>query len=465
MDKNKERDEISEAAEEEVIVVEETVEKAESEGADEADKNESETTDGAGETEREVADEADKNESETTDGVGETERAAADEADAVEAPKSCDGCRCKGTNKLLVACTILALLMGAGGLAFGIIAFEKVSTPLTLLGSGSDGNSANFTEGSVADVAKKVSESVVSILTSTKAVNYFGQSVDSSAAGTGIIATSDGYIITNKHVINGAHKVTVVLDDGTKYEDVEVVATDPLNDVAFLKIKDVSDLKAAKLGDSKTLSVGQQVVAIGNALGEYQNSVTAGIISGTGRSVTASDGSGGNVETLSDMIQTDAAINSGNSGGPLVNAAGEVIGINTATSATAENMGFAIPISSVKGMLSQLIETGKASRAYLGVYSMEITPEAAKEYNLPVDSGAYLYSQSSYSSIVKNSPAAKAGLQNKDIVTAVNGVKVGAAGSLPDLISEYKPGDTVQLTVIREGKEIAVNVTLEGYSK
>lgn len=443
MDKNKERDEISEAAEEEVIVVEEAVEKAESEGADDADKNESETT----------------------DRVGETERAAADDADAVEASKSCNGCRCKGTNKLLVACTIFALLMGAGGLAFGIIAFEKVSTPLTLLGSGSDGNSANFTEGSVADVAKKVSESVVSILTSTKAVNYFGQSVDSSAAGTGIIATSDGYIITNKHVINGAHKVTVVLDDGTKYEDVEVVATDPLNDVAFLKIKDVSDLKAAKLGDSKTLSVGQQVVAIGNALGEYQNSVTAGIISGTGRSVTASDGSGGNVETLSDMIQTDAAINSGNSGGPLVNAAGEVIGINTATSATAENMGFAIPISSVKGMLSQLIETGKASRAYLGVYSMEITPEAAKEYNLPVDSGAYLYSQSSYSSIVKNSPAAKAGLQNKDIVTAVNGVKVGAAGSLPDLISEYKPGDTVQLTVIREGKEIAVNVTLEGYSK
>ena len=276
--------------------------------------------------------------------------------------------------------------------------------------------------------------------------------------------TSDGYILTNKHVINGATKVTVVLDDGTTYEDVEVVAVDPMNDIAFLKIKDVSDLTAATLGDSKTINVGQQVIAIGNALGEFQNSVTSGIVSGTGRSVTASDGSGYNAETLSDLIQTDAAINSGNSGGPLVNAAGEVIGINTATSASAENMGFAIPISSVKGMLAQLIETGKAKRAYLGVYSTAITAESAKQNNLPVTSGAYLYSPSTYSAIVKGSPADKAGLKDKDIVTAVNGVKVGAAGSLADLISEYKPGDTVQLAVIREGKEIAINVTLEGYS-
>lgn len=399
---------------------------------------------------------SDGNKSDTDDDTDKTSASSKD--DEIKAKTS-------GTSPVLVVLAVLAVLMGGAGLALGIISFQKVSTPLTMFSSGIDGNSANFTEGSVADVANKVSESVVSILTSTKAMNFFGQSVDSSAAGTGIIATSDGYIITNKHVINGAHKVTVVLDDGTKYEDVEVVATDPLNDVAFLKIKDASDLKAATLGDSKTLQVGQQVIAIGNALGEYQNSVTAGIISGTGRSVTASDSSGGNVETLSDMIQTDAAINSGNSGGPLVNAAGEVIGINTATSATAENMGFAIPISSVKGMLNQLIETGKASRAYLGVYSMEITPEAAKEYNLPVETGAYLYSPSSYSAVVKDSPASKAGLLNKDIVTAVNGVKVGPAGSLSDLVGEFKPGDTVQLTVIREGKEIAVNVTLEGYKK
>ncbi|MBR3131871.1 trypsin-like peptidase domain-containing protein [Candidatus Saccharibacteria bacterium] len=369
-----------------------------------------------------------------------------------------------GGNKAAIALSIVALVCGCGGLALGWLGYEKSSTPITFLNSGTDGNSANFTEGSIAEIAEKVSKSVVSIVTSTKSTNLFGQSYDSAAAGTGIIVTSDGYVLTNKHVIDGATKVTVILDDGTTYEDVEVVTTDPLNDVAFLKVDGVSDLTAATLGDSKTISVGQQVIAIGNALGEYQNTVTAGIISGTGRSVTASDGSGYNTETLSDMIQTDAAINSGNSGGPLVNAAGEVIGINTATSSTAENMGFAIPISSVKGMLKQLVETGKAKRAYLGVYTVAITPELAKANNLPVNAGAYLYSSSAYSAIVKDSPAAKAGLKDKDIVTAVNGVKVGAAGTLSDLIGEYKPGDTVQLTVIREGKEIAVNVTLEGYN-
>lgn len=387
------------------------------------------------------------------------------EAKKSEKTESISECCCKKPSKVPIIISVVALLFGITGFCYGFLALQKTGTPITFLGGGTDGNSANFTEGSIADIASKVSKSVVSIVTSTKSMNLFGQSTDAQAAGTGIIATADGYIVTNKHVINGAHKVTVILDDGTTHEDVEVVATDPLNDVAFLKIKDVSDLTPATLGDSKTIVVGQQVIAIGNALGEYQNTVTAGIISGTGRSVTASDGTGSNVETLSDMIQTDAAINSGNSGGPLVNAAGEVIGINTATSASAENMGFAIPISSVKGMLNQLIETGKAERAYLGVYAVAITPEAAKEYNLPVSTGAYLYSPSAYSAIVKDSPAAKAGLKDKDIVTAINGVKVGAAGSLSDLISEYKPGDTVQLTVIREGKEMTVNATLEGYSE
>lgn len=366
-------------------------------------------------------------------------------------------------NSLAITLSAIAIVLGGSGLALGWMGYQKSNTPITFLNSGTDGNSANFTEGSIADIAEKVSKSVVSIVTSTKTKNYFGQSYNSSAAGTGIIVTEDGYILTNKHVINGADKVTVVLDDGTTYENVKVVATDPLNDVAFLKIDDVSGLTPATLGDSKTISVGQQVIAIGNALGQYQNTVTSGIISGTGRSVTASDESGYNTETLSDMIQTDAAINSGNSGGPLVNAAGEVIGINTATSSAAENMGFAIPVSSVKGMLNQLIEDGSAERTYLGVYSIEITPEVAKAYNLPVSEGVYLYSSSNYSAIVKDSPAAKAGLKDKDIIVAVNGVKVGAAGSLANLIGEYKPGDTVQLTVVRDGNETAVNVTLEGY--
>lgn len=360
---------------------------------------------------------------------------------------------------------VTGMIIGGFGLFFGIVAYNQSSTPITILNNGADGNSLNFVEGSIAETANKVSKSVVSIITSVKSSDFFGRSYDSAAAGTGIIVTSDGYILTNKHVIDGASKVSVVLDDGTKFDDAAVVAVDPLNDVAFLKINGVTDLPLATLGDSKTINVGQQVIAIGNALGEYQNTVTSGIVSGTGRSVTASDASGYNIENLTDMIQTDAAINSGNSGGPLVNAAGEVIGINTATSTTAENMGFAIPISSIKGMLKQLIKKGSAERTYLGVYSMAITPEIAKAYELPVNSGAYLYSSSAYTAIMKDGPAAKAGLLDKDIITAVNGVKVGPSGSLANLISEYEPGDTVQLTVHRSEGETAVNVTLEGYKR
>ena len=366
---------------------------------------------------------------------------------------------------LLITIALFALILGGVGTTFAFLAYFKTDTPITFLNSGSDGNAANFVEGSIADVANYVSPSVVSIVTSIKQRTIFG-TYDSGAAGTGIIATADGYIITNKHVIEGANKINVVLADGTTYESVKLAATDPLNDVAYLKIENVSSLPAAKLGDSKTISVGQQVIAIGNALGEYQNSVTSGIISGTGRSLTATDSNGSNAETLSDMIQTDAAINQGNSGGPLVNAAGEVIGINSATgdSSSSENMGFAIPISSVKGMLSQLIEKGTAKRSYLGVYGVEITAEIAKNYSLPVSSGTYLYS-SNYSAIISNGPAAKAGLKDKDIITAINGAKVGKAGSMSSLIGEYKPGDTVQLSVIRDSNEIAVNVTLGEYNK
>lgn len=371
--------------------------------------------------------------------------------------------RQRNLNGFTFLVALVALAASVGGLILGYMAYDKASTPITFLNNGTDGNAANFVEGSIAEIANKVSKSVVSIVSSTKTTNWFGQSYDAAGAGTGVIVTEDGYILTNKHVINGATKLTVILDDGTTYEEVKVVATDPLNDIAFLKIEGASGLTAATLGDSKTIHAGQQVIAIGNALGEYQNTVTSGIISGTGRSVTASDATGYNTETLTDMIQTDAAINSGNSGGPLVNAAGEVIGVNTATSSSAENMGFAIPISSVKGMLKQLVESGEAARAYLGVYGVEITPEVAKAYELPVSSGAYLYSSSKYTAVVADSPASKAGLKDKDIVTAVNGVSVGMAGSLSNLIAEYKPGDTVQLTVVRDGKETAINVTLEGY--
>ena len=381
----------------------------------------------------------------------------------IKPDQKCECSRC-GTKKTPIVLGCVAMLFATVSLVFSAMSYQKSTQPLTILNSGADGNSANFVEGSVADIVDKVSKSVVSIVTSVKGKSYFGQSYTSSAAGTGIIVTTNGYILTNKHVIDGASSISVVLDDGTTFENVEVVAVDSLNDIAFLKIKDVDNLTPATLGDSKTIKVGQQVIAIGNALGEYQNTVTSGVVSGTGRSLTATDSTGSVSEKLSDMIQTDAAINSGNSGGPLINAAGQVIGVNTANSYSAENMGFAIPIAAVKGMLSQLIEKGEASRAYIGVYSTEITSDVAKQFNLPVSYGAYLYaSGGNYSAVVSGSPADKAGLKTKDIITAVNGVKIGASGSLATLIGEYKPGDTVQLTVLRDGKELGINVTLEAY--
>lgn len=363
---------------------------------------------------------------------------------------------------ILFSITGLALIISLCSLYYSIMDFKNGATPI-IFNSSTDGNSTNFTDGSIADVANKVSPSVVSIITETRTMSFWGQDSTSSAAGTGIIISGDGYILTNKHVIDGANKVSVILYDGTTYSDVSIVTTDPLNDVAFLKVKDVSDLKSVTLGDSKTINVGQQVIAIGNALGQYQNTVTSGIISGTGRSVTASDGYSSS-ETLTDMIQTDASINAGNSGGPLVNAAGEVIGINTAVSADGENIGFAIPISSVKGMLNNILETGSAKRAYLGLYYVNITPDIAAEYELPVNAGAYVYSNSKYTAIAKDGPAAKAGIKEKDIITAVNGTKVGIAGSVSSLIGEFKPGDTVQLTILREGKQITVNITLGEYN-
>lgn len=360
---------------------------------------------------------------------------------------------------------VTAAIIAVVSLVLSGISYQKTTTPITFLNNGADGNAVKFTDGSIADMAKQVSGSVVSIITETKAASWFSDDYTASAAGTGIIVSKDGYILTNKHVVNGATKVSVISDDGTTYRDVSVVGSDPLNDVAFLKISGVDNLPAARLGNSKTIAVGQQVVAIGNALGQYQNTVTSGIISGIGRSITAATADNSMQETLTDMIQTDAAINAGNSGGPLINAAGEVIGINTATSAEGSGIGFAIPISSIKGMLSALIETGEAKRGFIGVYYTNITPEVAKSYNLPVQAGAYIHHEKNYSAIVKNSPADKAGLHDKDIITAINGVSIGAAGSMASILGEYKPGDTVQLVVLREGHSIAINVTLGDYQK
>lgn len=360
-----------------------------------------------------------------------------------------------------IGVSILALAVALGSLGFSIYNYNNNGNTTTY-NYGVDGNTASFVEGSIADVAAKVSNSVVSITTEIRTKSWSGASSTSTAAGTGFILSESGYIMTNKHVVEDARTVNVTLNNGTTYKNVKVVGLDPLNDSAILKVEEAKDFKPVTLGDSKTINAGQQVIVIGNALGEYQNSVTSGIISGTGRELVASDSTGAAYEKLSDMIQTDAAINGGNSGGPIVNAGGQVIGIATAYAYSSQTVGFAIPIASVKGIINNVLATGEYNRAVLGVSYLPVNPEIAEEYNLPVKSGAYLYSDDN-SAIISGGAADKAGLKDKDIITKVNGVEIGKAGSLSTLVGEYKVNDTIELTVIRDGKESTAKVTLQAY--
>lgn len=364
------------------------------------------------------------------------------------------------TIQIIIAAVILVLICFAAGFGGSLLSSTlNNNTAVTPRGQVQDGNQlATQEEEDIAAVAEKVGPSVVSIITEVPGTRY--QSVGQSA-GTGIIVGSDGYILTNKHVIDGASTIQVSLSDGTIYENVELLGTDPLNDVAFLKIKDAKNLPAAQLGDSTSVKIGQKVVAIGNSLGQYDNTVTSGIISGVGRPVSAQSGS--QVENLTDLIQTDAAINPGNSGGPLLNMKGQVIGINTAVAADAQGIGFSIPINATKGILKGVLAGGKVERAYLGVNYVAIDSEVAKQYNLPVKKGAYVYKENG-TAVVSGSPAAKAGIQDKDIITKVGDIEVGSQGGVASLVAEYAPGDTVQLTILRDGKTIVVKATLAAYN-
>ena len=317
-------------------------------------------------------------------------------------------------------------------------------------------------EADLAELVEKTSPTVVSIVTSqVSGQGFFQQEVE--GAGTGIVISEDGYILTNKHVISEARSVQVVMSDGTRHSDVTVVGSDPLNDIAFLKIKNVSDLKVATLGDSGAMRVGQDVIAIGNSLGQYQNTVTSGIVSGLGRPVTAASSElNSRVESLTDLLQTDAAINPGNSGGPLINSAGQVVGINTAIAADAQGIGFAIPINAAKGMIRGVIANGKVEKAYLGVQYVAITPDVRTQYKLSVDQGALVRSGSG-SAVESNGPADKAGIKDGDIITKVNEKSVGNQGGLGSLVAEFMPGEKVTLTIIRDGKEQQKTLTLGAY--
>jgi serine protease Do len=263
-------------------------------------------------------------------------------------------------------------------------------------------------------------------------------------------------------VVNDANATyTVVTNDGKSYA-AKVVSLDRVNDVAFVRIT-ASNLPVVQLADSGAVKVGQKVVAIGNALGQFQNTVTEGIISGLGRPIMAGDQVGGDPEPLQNLLQTDAAINPGNSGGPLVNLDGQVVGINTAVAGQgAQNIGFAIPINDVKPLLASVKSVGRIVRAYLGVRYVLIDKQTATANSLPVDRGAWVRAADDANpGVVADSPAAKAGVKEGDIITKIGNDTVDATHSLQSLIGKHKVGDKVAVTVLRDGKTQTLNATLE----
>jgi len=277
--------------------------------------------------------------------------------------------------------------------------------------------------------------------------------------GTGFIISSDGLILTNKHVVSDENaEYTVFLTNGDKYQ-AKILAQDPIDDIALIKIE-ANNLPTLPLGNSDGVQLGQTVIAIGNALSEFRNTVSVGVVSGLARSVVASDQMG-NVETIEDVIQTDAAINFGNSGGPLINLNGEVIGINTAIASGAENIGFAIPINRASKDIRSYQTSGKISAPFIGIRYTIITPSLQKEKNLPVDYGALVSKgQNGEPAVFPDSPAASAGIKEGDIILEINGQKITVDRSLSAIIKNYNAGEKIILKVLRDQQELNIEVVL-----
>jgi serine protease Do len=372
----------------------------------------------------------------------------------------------KTAGLLLLAC----LLLGFGGGFLGAWAQNRGQTRIGTSTAAKQQYISNESQ-LIESIAKNVGQSVVSVDVTGQdtATDFFGfpQTQQTAAAGTGFIISPDGIIVTNRHVVPaGTTSVSVTLVDGTKYDDVQVLgrtSDGSAQDIAFLKIGDLKGktLTPVTLGDSSKVQVGDRVIAIGNALGQFQNTVTTGIISGYGRDVTAGDGSGLQTsESLTDLFQTDAAINEGNSGGPLVNINGEVIGINTAVAADAQNIGFAQPVNDLKSLISSVLSGGQLQQPYLGVRYVSLTNDIAHEFNLKVSRGAYVVSSDTDPAVVPGSPADQAGVKDHDVITKVGSTAVNQNTSLTSALSKYKVGDKVKLTIVRDGKTITLTATI-----
>ncbi|MGI6412096.1 MAG: S1C family serine protease [Syntrophomonadaceae bacterium] len=375
---------------------------------------------------------------------------------------------------------LLIVVIGGGALAFSNYYANEPDNTVALDDNGKDRgkdigknkedsdseNNSGVVLGptNIADMVEQVSSAVVNIETSVKVSNssdyifndpffrqFFGdywlqpRSNYSKGIGTGFIINDQGYILTNQHVIENAETITVNIDEDTKYS-AEVIGQDYELDLAVLKISTTDKLKVLKMGDSERLRVGEWVIAIGNPYG-LDHTVTAGVVSAKGRPIQIGD------RTYKDLIQTDAAINPGNSGGPLLNTSGEVIGINTAVNSEAQGIGFAISINTAKEVINELIEKGKVTRPYIGVWVQTLDQELADSMGIPAQ-GLII------GTIVKGSPAEKAGLKKYDVITAIDGKMINTNDELQEVLKTKRVGDTIEVKIIRERKTITKSLVL-----
>ena len=363
---------------------------------------------------------------------------------------------------LVLCCTILGMAAGFGGGYLGASAAAKSrqASPTMVYEGERETQPIDITRVDTselmtpAEVYAQNVNSTVGIRTSITSTNFWGYQTTSAASGSGFIISSDGYILTNFHVIESSNSVTVTTYDGTEY-DAEIIGYDQSMDIAVLKI-DAKELVPVVLGRSETLNVGDDVIAIGNPLGELTFSLTRGVVSALDRQVTLS----GNVTM--ELIQTDCAINSGNSGGALFNMYGEVVGITNAkyssssSGASIDNIGFAIPVDDIRDIVDSIITNGYIVKPYIGVSVSTVSNEATG-YGLP--GGA------SVQQIAEGSPAEKAGLQVNDIITAVNGTEISSSGELVEIVGNCAPGDELTLSVYRQGETLELTLTVGEQSK
>ncbi len=390
----------------------------------------------------------------------------------------------KSKTNLIALVVLLSFLFGVAGSVFGafFITPNRVANPT---GPGEVKIVDVKEDSAVVEVVKRASPAVVSIIISKDlnkvpgfsstpfdlgpfGLDPFFQSRGSTDAntpniqevggGSGFIITTNGLIATNKHVVEDTNATyTVLTNDGKKY-DAKVLSRDPTNDLALVKIE-ATGLPTLSVGDSTKLEIGQRVIAIGNSLGEYHNTVTTGVVSGIGRTIIATDARAG-TEQLEGVIQTDAAINPGNSGGPLLDIGGSVIGINTAIDSQGQLVGFAIPSADLKSDIESFNKFGKIVKPFLGIRYVLITPSIKEQDKLAVDYGVLITGDARNPAVIKGSAADKAGLKDGDIVLELNNNKIDKDHSLASMLKSYHPGDVVKMKVLsgEETKEIAITL-------